>query len=1684
MISPKANVDNKIRSVIENRTTGRVSDSILGQILSDLGEGYGLQITGSPGSATVGDNFTAYFGQTAQNLIDVGRAYRVYNNNRYEYNIYGIYRLTSSSQHSVYFSCDGQVTLIVVNNSDNTIASVTTYDDLLTKTSYLDYSTDSSYIPTAQAIKNFAVKKGDYLMPTNFNVVNKAVQINMINNGFYAADKRATVTLTGFKSNADPAKLFDGDYNASCVIESGGTGTVLIEFDSAPGTYTYGKLYVVFYYSGYQPIVANPISVRVYGRARGGGAWGWYSAYTDIKKQNSIEGDNTIFVGSNESVYNITKWEITIQAGNRDVRVSQIEHAWSRGSQQMMPAVTKFAIKQDLYGDVEAPKFIKRGGTSSQFLKADGSVDSTSYAPLTSPAFTGTPTAPTATAGTNTTQIATTEFVKTAIDALPEPMIFKGSLGTGGTITTLPAASSSNEGWTYKVITAGTYAGQTAKVGDTFISTGTEWVLIPSGDEPSGTVISVGAGTGLSISGNASVNPTVNVASGYKLPTTTEWDAKAPLVSPALTGTPTAPTAAVGTNTTQVATTAFVQGTVLWEKGTGTNSVVQKGGSNIASGIKSVSEGYNTTASGDYSHSEGYSGNHQALIASGYASHAEGEGTQSLGRNSHAEGEMGIAYERGAHVEGKTTKAYGMYTHAEGSETEAGFTDSTTGKVWGDQAVHTEGYQSKAVDRYSHAEGYQTYAGYSPNLTRPNVTDQSSPAYGTPNYDVSSSAHAEGYVTKAYGFASHAEGRNTMAKGNYSHAEGQNSQANSAHSHAEGAGTKANATYCHSEGRNTVAGASVSHVEGEGSTVFPGADHSHAEGNNTIVAGQYGHAEGYGNGSTEVAITSVTSETVFVLQSTTGMKVGGYLFYESDGKFITSISGNTVTVNEAYATTPDTTVKLVYVDTGVVGSYSHSEGKTTLAAGGASHSEGEGTITKGDSSHAEGYNSVVEIDDTITSNTLTSKTDANGVCVHVEGNANLAIGSSSHAEGKKNFAKGLYSHAEGLTTKATGAAGHSEGRSTEASGAKSHAEGHASVASGEDAHAEGYYTQATNFAEHSEGQYNKSNKKTTGTEAQKRAGSTVHSIGIGSSSGRLNAFEIMQNGDAYLYGVGNYVGTTIKTGSNNVKTLQDVLSESSPMTSITYSALKTLRDNSQLIPGMQYRITDYNCTTTQPDTQSAGHQFDIIVVANTPSKLNENARATQHSGDTYFANSNLAAWELKYRLDNDTANFEWADATNGKGIIWFMKDENGNECPYDFKNIQFARWERSFDTMYERVFDDEERVWNWQEVSSDVSESYNDLISTFEGYVGLSSSDNKIEFGEIYDDEDAYDYISKYKAIYTIEDTPVYYYTFGTTSDISINSSYPARQNKITYATPRSVKRTLNNIVFASPSNDTECYRNRFDTGSFNMTFGRSCHGNTFGGGCCNNIFGSYCYDNTTSSSFRYNGLGSHCYQSVFGSYNTNNFIASSSSYNTFGDSCRRNTIKDYHSYNIFGNNCHGNTMTYLDYNEYDLATLTNQFGDYCIGITLDTECGGNTFGDGCHDITLNYNNYFNKFGKNCAEITFGNDCYRNTIGECSNNITFGDDCKYNNIGNNCETIKFGTTTTVKSHYNNITIRNNNYRIFLNCTESSLAYNKTYKNVIVSEGFENNVDHVISDSNYNQTTPTIYQPANSQIISI
>ena len=303
-------------------------------------------------------------------------------------------------------------------------------------------------------------------------------------------------------------------------------------------------------------------------------------------------------------------------------------------------------------------------------------------APLASPTFTGTPKAPTATSGTNTTQIATTAFVQSEINskiAAADAMIFKGTIGTGGTITALPATHTT--GWTYKVITAGTYAGQKCEVGDliTCLTDGTtatdsHWTVIqtnidgavtgptssvanrvavfdgttgkiikdsgytiaasvPSDAKFTDTTYSVFTGATSSAAGSTGLVP--SPASGkqtsflrgdgtWVVPTNTTYSAGAgislngttfsnsgvrsvvagdtanvlkvntngteasitinnvanatsatkatqdgngaviattyaKLASPTLTGTPKAPTAAVGTNTTQIATTAFVQ---------------------------------------------------------------------------------------------------------------------------------------------------------------------------------------------------------------------------------------------------------------------------------------------------------------------------------------------------------------------------------------------------------------------------------------------------------------------------------------------------------------------------------------------------------------------------------------------------------------------------------------------------------------------------------------------------------------------------------------------------------------------------------------------------------------------------------------------------------------------------------------------------------------------------------------------------------------------------------------------------------------------------------------------------------------------------------------------------------------------------------------------------------------------
>lgn len=93
----------------------------------------------------------------------------------------------------------------------------------------------------------------------------------------------------------------------------------------------------------------------------------------------------------------------------------------------------------------------------------------TSRAPLASPTFTGTPQAPTASTSTNNTQVATTAFVKAAIDAAQVgAAMFQGTVNTG---TDISGLANYKRGYYWVVATAGTYATETCEVGDMIFCT-------------------------------------------------------------------------------------------------------------------------------------------------------------------------------------------------------------------------------------------------------------------------------------------------------------------------------------------------------------------------------------------------------------------------------------------------------------------------------------------------------------------------------------------------------------------------------------------------------------------------------------------------------------------------------------------------------------------------------------------------------------------------------------------------------------------------------------------------------------------------------------------------------------------------------------------------------------------------------------------------------------------------------------------------------------------------------------------------------------------------------------------------------------------------------------------------------------------------------------------------------------
>lgn len=186
-------------------------------------------------------------------------------------------------------------------------------------------------------------------------------------------------------------------------------------------------------------------------------------------------------------------------------------------------------------------------------------------APLASPAFTGVPTAPTAPALTNTTEVATTAYTDSAVnvektraqaaEGLLAPLASPALTGT----PTAPTQAALNNS-TRLATTA--YA-DSAVSSETSRATTAEALLAPKAS-PSFTGVPV-APTAAALTNTTQVATTAYADGAVNVEKTRAQAAEAllaPLASPALTGNPTAPTQAALNNSTRVATTAYTDAAV------------------------------------------------------------------------------------------------------------------------------------------------------------------------------------------------------------------------------------------------------------------------------------------------------------------------------------------------------------------------------------------------------------------------------------------------------------------------------------------------------------------------------------------------------------------------------------------------------------------------------------------------------------------------------------------------------------------------------------------------------------------------------------------------------------------------------------------------------------------------------------------------------------------------------------------------------------------------------------------------------------------------------------------------------------------------------------------------------------------------------------------------------------------
>lgn len=149
--------------------------------------------------------------------------------------------------------------------------------------------------------------------------------------------------------------------------------------------------------------------------------------------------------------------QITTDSTGHVTSISEVTISGVTPSSHASTATTYGIGTTSTYGHVKLATGDMNGATNTDGVAVSKNHTHSQYAPKASPALTGTPTAPTAADGTNTTQIATTAFVQSAVAqglSVSDAMVYKGTVTLGAT-SPGGLTVAADKGHTYKVVANG-----------------------------------------------------------------------------------------------------------------------------------------------------------------------------------------------------------------------------------------------------------------------------------------------------------------------------------------------------------------------------------------------------------------------------------------------------------------------------------------------------------------------------------------------------------------------------------------------------------------------------------------------------------------------------------------------------------------------------------------------------------------------------------------------------------------------------------------------------------------------------------------------------------------------------------------------------------------------------------------------------------------------------------------------------------------------------------------------------------------------------------------------------------------------------------------------------------------------------------------------------------------------------